>query len=435
MSRYPLKKARKHLVIASFDGIVTHYCGVGEVVRNMIRVLGDIEQPEHFTISFAHVAADRKGNVFDKTCFGESMSLARKTGGYVVPLSNGTAGIDEGDMWGSFPEWNYVSASLATALNSILQPREDNILILHGTPFLFFAKFKQQVFDRHLRIFYFLHSTGLSHTFGDNNWRKERIRLERECFSFIKRDPNSHVVAVGDNFAALLRKDYRLDVPDSCIVRNGLYLKGYNDFLSRKCTMIDLKTIGLEIPANSKIIFSWGRCSEVKGFRELVEAWAAVQTRLMDYYLVIQAPNNSGENSYSDLMKSLCKSVPRTVLKDDFNPNVWRTVLRCSNTDIVCIPSLKDTNPLTALEAKLFTRDMSYVIVASKRDGIRDSFQDGECYWIDPSNRASFASTIVLAAETGISYRRRMSNRNWRSTKKFEYSTIFGRFLNEYDIV
>jgi hypothetical protein len=105
------------------------------VVRNMIRVLNDIQTTQELRVSLAHVAADSEAKVFDRMCFDESLGLTKKTSGHLLPLSNGTAGLDEGDMWGSFPNWKQASASLATALNSVLSLDEDNILILHGTPF------------------------------------------------------------------------------------------------------------------------------------------------------------------------------------------------------------------------------------------------------------------------------------------------------------
>lgn len=429
-----LSSTRKHLVIASFDGIVTHYCGVGEVVRNMVRVLRDIVGGSDLRISFAHVAADPNGRVFDRHCFEQSLSLARKTGGRTIGLSNGTAGFDEGDMWGSFPQWNHVSASLATVLIVLLRLGDDNILILHGTPFLLFAKFKHKVFGGRVRVFYFLHSTGLSHTFGDESWRRERIGFERECFSIVTADPDSHVVAVGDHFAALLYADYGVEVSRSCVVRNGLYFKDYEDVLSRKYASRDLARFGLDLPDDAKIIFSWGRCSEVKGFRELVNAWKVVQSELPDHYLVLQAPNNSGETPYFNLLRNLAASVCRTVLIDDFNPDIWRTVLRCSSTDIVCIPSLKDTNPLTAIEAKLFSQGMNYVIVASTRDGVRDSYRDGECFWINPSDMTAFAHAIIRASAADTGIRHKMSSANSRSMSNFDYSKNFRRFLEEFGV-
>jgi trehalose-6-phosphate synthase len=149
----------------------------------------------------------------------------------------------------------------------------------------------------------------------------------------------------------------------------------------------------------------------------------------------VQAPNNSGETEYSKTLQNLSAHVPRTILVDNFDPAIWRTVLRCRDTDIVLIPSLRDTNPLTAMEAKLFCKDMNYVILASKRDGIKDTFEDDQCYWIDPTDHHMFAQTIVLAAETDVTRRQRMISNNLSSLDRFDYSVNFGRFLEGLSIV
>ncbi len=402
-------------------------------MRNMINVLNDVADPAHVRISLAYISADPKGKVFDPVCYQESKSLVEKTNGRLVPLSNGSPGFDEGDMWRSFPEWQQACASLTTALSCVLEPDDDNIIIVHGTPFLSFSKFKGQIFGKKLRTFYFLHSTGLSHTFGNSGWRRERIRLENGWFSLIRGDPDSRIIAVGENFAGHLRNDYGVEMPESSIVRNGLYFRHYDGDIAKKFSNGDLRRFGINVNENSRLIFSWGRSSVVKGFKEMLKAWESIQAELPDHYLILQAPNNSGEDEYSQIVRSLATSIPRTLLINDFNPSIWRTVLRCTGTDIVCVPSLKDTNPETAIEAKLFSYGMNYVIVASRRDGVKDSFRDGECYWIDPSDITGFSRTILSASRAGFREREQMRDRNRESLAGFDYSSNFGRFLADFD--
>lgn len=423
----------KHLVIASFDGVATHYCGVGTVVRNMIKVLNEIAGPARVRISLAYISADPEGKVFDPACYQESKSLVEKTGGRLMPLSNGSPGFDEGDMWRSFPEWRQACASLTSALDHVLKHDEDNIVIVHGTPFLSFSRFKGQISGRKLRTFYFLHSTGLSHTFGDSDWRRERIQLENECFLLIRQDSDSRVIAVGETFAGHLRNDYGIEMPENAVVRNGLCFAHYDGDMGRGFGNSDLRRFGINLGDSSRIIFSWGRSSVVKGFKEMLEAWKAVQPELPNHYLVLQAPNNSGEDEYSQIVKNLAASIPRTILINEFDPSVWRTVLRCTGTDIVCIPSLRDTNPEIAIEAKLFSHGMNFVIIASNRDGVKDSFRDGECLWVDPSDVDGFSRNILAASKTGLIEREQMSGRNRESLARFDYSANFGKFLEDFD--
>jgi glycosyltransferase involved in cell wall biosynthesis len=421
----------KHLIIASCDGISTHFCGVGSIVRNTILTLNEIFAAEKIKISLACISASKKGKVFNSTYYQDSIELVQKSGGYFIPLCNGTQGLDEWDMWQSFPQWDMVCAALATTLATILNPDDDNILMLHDTPFLPFTIFQAQIFDKPLRCYYLLHSSGLNHTFGDLEWRNKRIQLEKDAFLLISADNNSAVLANGESFGQHLIKDYNLSFSENDYLKNGLYFNQYENDRQKIFSNKQLEQFNINIPDNSKIIFSWGRCSTVKGFKELTEAWQNIAEELPDHYLIIQAPNNSGEDDYYHNLKKLSGIVPRTIFIDDFNPQIWKTVLRCVNTDIVCIPSLMDPNPLTPIEAKLFCQGMNYSIVASDRDGIKDSFTNDQCFRIDPLEKNNFSSAILQAARINPEKKQEMINSNIQSLNNYDYSLNFKKFLKE----
>lgn len=419
----------KHLIIASYDGINTHYCGVGTIIRNTVFALRDFANKEKIKVSLAYVSANPNGKVFNEICFGDSVELVKNTGGHLIPLCNGTVGFDESDMWKSFPEWKNECASLATALNIILDDKDDNILMLHDTPFLLFTRFKQQIFGKNLKCFYLPHSSGLNHAFGDAKWRDERIEIEKEAFQTIQSDTSSRLLAEGKNFAAHLTKDYGVIFKKDDYLTNGLYFDRYDKFLNQRFNALDLSKFGININPKSKIIFSWGRCSIAKGFKELLEAWQEVAELLPNHQLIIQSPNNSGENSYFRILKEYEKKIPRTIIIDDFNPEIWQTILRTQNTDIVCIPSTMDPNPHAAIEAKLFSADMRYVIIGSNVDGVKDTYTNGECVWVNPHDKNDFSRGILEAANLGEEERRKMSKLNSINISRYNYAKNIKKFL------
>jgi glycosyltransferase involved in cell wall biosynthesis len=426
---------RKHLIIASYDGISTHYCGVGQTVQDTLASLGDVVDPKIIRISLAYIAADPKGKAFDRERFRDSANLVNKTGGYLIPLCNGSLGFDESDMWQSFPQWEYACASLGTALNMILKDQEKNVLMLHDTPFLLFQRFKRQIFNKNLQCYYMPRSSGLNYKFGDNKWRVKRVGLEKEAFAAIRRDPSSSVLAIGKNFAKHLANDYNLSFTKKDYLLNGLYFDRYKSILSRKSNVSSLKKFGIDIDPKSRIIFCWGRASVAKGQRELLEAWREVAGSLSDHTLLIQAPNNSGEHDYFRLLKKFERETPRTIVVDDFNPQIWQTCLRIRNTDIVCIPSTMDPNPHTAIEAKLFSTGMEYVIISSNVDGVKDTFASNECQWVNPYDVKAFSSEILKAAEVGEKERRRMREANLKSLPAYDYKKTITDFLKRITFI
>lgn len=420
---------KKHLIIASYDGISTYYCGIGTTMQDTIASLDEITNSEEIKVSLAYVATDPRSKVFDKRCLKKSTELVKKTGGHLIPLSNGSAGYSEFDMWQSFPQWRHLCASLATGLNMVLEKNEDNILMLHDTPFLQFYKFNQQVFGKKLKLFYMPRSSGLNHNFGSPKWRNERIRIEKEAFKSIKNDPMSTVLAIGKNFAKHLETNYDLTFGNNDHLINGLYFGRYDKFLNLKFDNSELNKFGVNIEPNTKIIFSWGRASIAKGFEELLEAWQDIAQLLPDHHMIIQAPDNSGETEYFRLLKKYENEIPRTHIINDFNPTIWQTVLRTKNTDIVCVPSIMDPIPHTAIEAKLFSSGMQYTIVGSDVDGVKDIFTNKECVWTNPHKEGNFSKKLLYAAKLSNSEKLKMNACNKKSLSQFDYAKTIGNFL------
>ncbi|MCX6717524.1 MAG: glycosyltransferase, partial [Candidatus Taylorbacteria bacterium] len=359
---------KKHLIIATYDGIGTHYSGVGTIAKNIVSGLDKLSESKQLKVSIAYINVDKNSKVFNSKCFEAAENLVNKTGGKMIPLCNSTKGQSEWDMWRSFNEWNYACISLVTALNIILEPNEENFIILNDTPFLFFAKYKELVNDKNIKCFYFPLSTGKNHAFGDKDWRNNRINAEQKCFDMIKEDPNSKIIALGKKFAERMSEDYGLSFGEDDFLQNGLCFDKYTDFLDKRFINQDLKKFGIEIEENKKIIFAWGRCSIAKGFKELAQAWVKACKQLPNHYLILQIPNNSGEADYFKEIQSILSDTPRSVILDDFNPEIWKTILRTENTDVVCIPSIMDPFPHTSIEAKLFSKKMNYITIISDID-------------------------------------------------------------------
>ena len=55
---------KKHLIIASYDGISTHYCGIGTTMEDTISSLNDLVDSKKIKISLVYISADPKGKAF-----------------------------------------------------------------------------------------------------------------------------------------------------------------------------------------------------------------------------------------------------------------------------------------------------------------------------------------------------------------------------------
>lgn len=422
---------KKHLVIATYDGIGTHYSGVGTIAKNIVDSLNEITETKDFKVSVAYINVDRASGVFNKDCFDSATKLTKNTGGYMIPLCNTTKGQSEWDMWRSFDEWKYACVSLVTALNTLLKSDEKNFVILNDTPFLFFAKYKELVSNTNIKCFYFPLSTGENHAFGDEGWRSNRIKAEKECFNLIKKDSESKVIALGKKFSERMSEDYGLSFGESDFLQNGLFSDRYEDFLDKKFINKDLEKFGIKIKEDEKIIFAWGRCSVAKGFKELALTWARVYKDLPDHYFILQIPNNSGEPEYFKEVQVILKNTSRYLVIDDFNPEIWKTVLRTENTSVVCIPSLMDPFPHTSIETKLFSKDMNFLTIISDVDGAVDAFSTEEALYVDPRNQEEFSKRLIEAATMNTKNRRKVIDRNQKTIETFNFPKILKKFIED----
>lgn len=420
---------KKHLIIATYDGIGTHYSGVGTIAKNIVAALTSLTNNIQLKVSIVFINVDKTSKVFNSECFDAATHLATKTGGQLIPLCNSSKGQSEWDMWRSFKEWDFTCVSLVSMLNLLLKEEEENFILLNDTPFLFFAKYRELVTIKNLRYIYFPLSTGENHAFGDAEWRANRIRVENTCFRLIENDDKSKVISLGKRFAERMKEDYGLSFGEKDYLQNGLCYEQYTYFLERKFDNKDLRNFGIDIEADKKIIFSWGRCSIAKGFKELAKAWAICFEQLPNHYLILQMPNNSGEMDYFLEVTSILNDIPRVVVIDDFNPNIWKTILRNQNTDVVCIPSLMDPFPHTAIEAKLFCESMNYVTVISHVDGAVDAFNQNEAIYVDPRNTSFFVEKLIEAATISHLSRRRIIDINKESIEKFNFQKILTNFI------
>ncbi|PJE81523.1 hypothetical protein COU58_02005 [Candidatus Pacearchaeota archaeon CG10_big_fil_rev_8_21_14_0_10_32_42] len=420
---------KKHIIIATYDGIGTYYSGVGTIAKNIVDSLTILSDRMDIKVSIAYVDVDKQSKIFNKKCFDAANNLVIKTGGKMISLCNTTKGQSEWDMWRSFNEWRYSCVSLVTALNVLLKSDERNYIILNDTPFLFFAKYKELLNDKNIKCFYFPLSTGKNHAFGNQEWRNNRIRSEKECFELIEKDEHSKVIALGKKFAERMSEDYGLFFGENDFLQNGLFFDRYGDFLNKKLKNMDLEKFGIKIGEDKKIIFAWGRCSVAKGFKELALAWAMVYKNLPDHYLILQIPNNSGEPEYFKEIQDILKNTSRYLVIDDFNPEIWKTVLRTNNTSVVCVPSLMDPFPHTSIEAKLFSKDMNFLTIISNVDGAVDAFNTEEALYVDPRNTEEFSKKLVEAATMKDENKRGMIDNNQKTIKMFDFPKIIGEFI------
>jgi len=431
--------ATPHLFIASHDGILTHYTGVGTVVRNWIHLLNNHRSflPPNCRIHLATIAITPASSDYSTECKSEALELTTATGGALIQLSNGVLTNDSDAMWGNGDpkHWKMACEELASAIERLVESSADPVVVLcHDADFLYFQKAKEQLRNMSVHTIFFPHSTGINHgrilgTLIENS----RITYERDCFNAIARDPTSMLSATGEWFEMHLAEAYDAKPRLGARLPNGLVFERYERSLNHKASLNTLQLHCPRVTASTKVVFAWGRCSRVKGFLPLIRGWKRTSTKTKDHLLILQMPDQSGESDYLSEVRSELSSCSDCVLLDDFNPDIWRSFLRSPQTEVVCIPSLADPNPHTPLEAKFFATGMRYAIVASHVDGIVESFAEGEALFVRiPHDPEEWARVLSNALELSETQRMEIAETNSRSVRRFDYSAAIHRFADQH---
>ena len=55
----------KHIIIATYDGIGTHYSGVGTIAKNLVFALSKLSGKYNFKVSIAYINVDKSSKVFN----------------------------------------------------------------------------------------------------------------------------------------------------------------------------------------------------------------------------------------------------------------------------------------------------------------------------------------------------------------------------------
>lgn len=430
----------KHLIIAAHDGVFSYYTGVGTIIQNTIKTLLEMEWCPSLKISIAGISLSPKGVAFDVDTNKRCEELVRKYNGHLIYLANDSNGIKENDTWKDPINWQVACNSLVTALNTILCPEDENYIMLHDTVFLYFEIAKRQLrpeLEQTLRSYYLPHSSGKCHYYTEEFWNRKRLEYENQCFSAIMKSPHSRLIATGRNFSRHLEENYGISFTERDYLVNGLLFDNYTISANRRCTFADIQRIVPELPSEKKIIFSWGRLSQAKGFFELLLAWDAIANYYPDYCLIMQAPTSCiDESNFFEKFQRKVKSVQRAYHIDDFSSEIWQHFLRYDKTCVVCLASTMDPNPHTPIEAKLFGKDMNYAILASFKDGIKDSFSLDECVPLDdPYDIEDFSNKLIIAINLDQKHKIEMGQKNYESAFTFNYKKNLLNFLQKEGVI
>lgn len=196
---------------------------------------------------------------------------------------------------------------------------------------------------------------------GREGWRRGPLRgsfvLDRLVNRFVDR-----VIAVSEAARTFLIEGKGYPAAKVCVVPNGRDLSVYTPGLAREAVR---KELGLDLAV--PLVGTVGRLEAQKGHTFLLQAWPSVRRELPDARLLLV-----GDGSLREALRAQARAagIEGSVIFAGFRADVPRVL---DAIDVLCLPSLYEGMPLTAIEASAMARP----VVATAVDGTPEVVRDG----------------------------------------------------------
>lgn len=354
--------------ICAHDGIVSHYTGVGTIVKRYI---------EAFSNVLAKTKIEYTMNLFTpeywKTSFGYSETTEKihismeKTKTFMI--SNGTNGKAN---YGTVKEWKALSQNTAQSINSIINESDYDfiITIANDTPYAGLLELLNDS-ENHKKV-WIPHSTVKIHRVdsaieGSEKMFGERLKWEEDAIGFINKNANSFLGSTGNYIHEHLVSEYNLNPQKAIFVING-------EIMSRETVYEETEEMALlfnEIKDYDSMVFSFARAEEYKNLeatmhlgKELGIKPVVIAQSYFPGQPIIKQYETTARNTGTKLFVDVPFHFPQYILKHYDKPLV------------MLIPSKKEIVGLIVNETRKLNK-ANVLVVANDIGGLHEQIADG----------------------------------------------------------
>jgi glycosyltransferase involved in cell wall biosynthesis len=396
-----MKHSYKNILInlCAHDGIISHYTGVGSIVKDYIHALTQIIStaelnitlnlftPEYLPESFGYSSKTEE----------ENMRLSSQLSGAIFQISNGSSGARN---YGFVEDWQVLVRNTAQVINSLDIEKYDTVLNLYNdTPFAQLAK-HLSVNDK-IRNFWIPHSTIKIHGVdsavdNDSSYFDMRLAWEQETIDFINHTQYNFVITIGQYIREHLIKEFHLNHVKAIDLFNGRILQSTN-----VSTSLDEEV--LRLVGNRKILLTFGRAEPYKNLEYSIKLGNLIDDPQLLNIVIAQ-----GYGGYMGIYNDYKKlNNGNTLLYLDPPFDFVKKLLALPNDIAVIVPSIAETMGLIINEIRVLDKD-NIAIVANNTNGLAEQIEnniDGfliECTDANLEKNAKFLKDLLLGDSVHI---------------------------------
>lgn len=384
------------VILASYDGIINNYCGVGTSVISFINGFTKIREvllKENINLVLHLVSpaliSDSLG--YSDEIRNNSIKIARASGGDLHLITNSSDGMIP---YGQMHNWQTASVNLASKALEISQNYDENLVFCFDTPFAhapYYINLQKAGFGvKDVKSIIVFESDVFIHE--PKNPSFERIGWEASALKYAEFENSIIIANTGEFISNHLIAHYGLSRDKMVDLVQGINpdLERYKKFSDDE---VKNYLVNYNIPLDKKLIFSVGRAVEYKGFDLLLEAYSKIKE---DAHLVFVASPYKTEASFVEELEKIIKDKKLNctpIFACDFQ--LPRYICQWHNTKIVAQLSKCEPFGLVPEEVRLWGKNTGPVILASNKDGFVEQIEDGvDGFLVNLSDTSTIASKM-----------------------------------------
>ncbi|MCW9547313.1 glycosyltransferase [Klebsiella oxytoca] len=356
-------KKKVAIVIMSVDGQVSLETGVGVVVSNIIEHYNEIilgcHLPPFVEVSLVCITPKllEHAEGFRKEMKEKTLLSCKKNNGRFIEVDTLSSGdswhsiYHEGDGYSQIEQWNAISKNSAYCIENSLDSYDSIIALGHDTPYAKVGGFIKDM--KKCKFIWIPHilAAPLPNFVGSVQHQFELDGISKILYR------NDFIGFIGKYIHECLAELYEIKDNNLCPMTNGIAEYSYQymfDDEERNKILTEY-----DIPKERKLIFYSGRYNPIKGVDILLPALIQFLESSFGekYHLVLLMPRGTLRDSFRVKVEPFLKKLEgKGTIVMDFNIKLPISVLKSNNLDTIIFSSRHESEPLTAMEAMLFSK-------------------------------------------------------------------------------
>lgn len=407
--------------LCAHDGIISHYTGVGTMVKryilSFIKILNNKNISYHINLITPAYNIDSFG--YSKSTHDFHKRLKNTS---IIEISNGSNGTIN---YGTPTHWKELCKNTADFINSIDSSSYDKILTIYNdTPFVTLSSYLNYNIN-HKKV-WIPHSTIKIHEVdsaipNSHELYNTRLDMEQSAIDYINQDNTSYLGGIGNFIIEHLTTEYHLNKDKVVRITNGELL----DELLIPSSIEENINLFNKIKDYNQIVLSFGRAEEYKNLTSTFYLGKALNIPTV----VITQSYYKEQPILKEYQELANKTNNHLFIDPPFN--FAKYILHNFNKPIILvIPSKKEIMGLIINEIRKLNKD-NILIVSNNIDGLKEQITDKyDGLLIDISNIESSKNKVL---EFFNQEKMSFLNHNAQITLKTKYDFLKNSndFINE----